>query len=85
MIHSNVCSPFDVESIHHKQYFVSFINDFSHYAHVYFITTKDEVLSHYKDLLPSKPTLAHKGHWRNQCHPTRLSTMMLLSDSMGQS
>jgi len=55
LIHTNVCGPFNVKSIHHKCYFVSFINNFSQFVWVYFITTKDEVFSRFKDFLAVSP------------------------------
>ncbi len=70
MIHSDVCGPFDVESIHHKRYFVSFIDDFSCHAHIYFIATKDEVFSKYKEFIAASPH--------------RLHTHILHSDNSGE-
>ncbi len=35
MIHSDVCGPFDMQSVNHKHYFVSFIDDHSWFTHVY--------------------------------------------------
>jgi hypothetical protein len=48
MIHSDVCSPFPVQSFQGKQYFVLFIDDYSCHATVYFICKKSEVPAMFK-------------------------------------
>ena len=35
LVHSDVCGPMNTESIGGKRYFVTFIDDFSHYCRVY--------------------------------------------------
>jgi transposase InsO family protein len=48
MIHSDVCSLFPVQSFQGKQYFVSFIDDYSRHATIYFIHKKSEVPAMFK-------------------------------------
>jgi len=42
-IYSNVCRPLDIEGYSQYQYFVTFIDGFSHYMRVKPIKNKDEV------------------------------------------
>ena len=48
LIHSDVCGSLQVESIGGSRYFVTFIDDYSRCAAVYFIKTKTEVLEKFK-------------------------------------
>ncbi len=57
MIHSNVCGLFNTQSINHKCYFVSFINNHSCFVHVYFMVAKDEVFAKFKEFIAASP------HW----------------------
>ena len=45
IIHSDVCGPMSVESHSRALYFVTFIDCYSRYNHVYFIHSKDQVFS----------------------------------------
>jgi hypothetical protein len=56
-IHSDVWGPAPVHTIHHKEYYASFTNDNSRYAHIYLMAHKDEVLEHY---------LANEAWWKMQ-------------------
>jgi GAG-pre-integrase domain len=47
-VHSDLWGPAPVESINHKQYYVSFTDDFSRYTQVYFLHTKDETFDSYR-------------------------------------
>jgi transposase InsO family protein len=67
---SDICGPFDVQSINHKLYFVSFIDDFSRYAHVYFLRSKDETFEKYKEFIAGSPH--------------RMRTRILRSDNGGE-
>lgn len=49
LIHSDVCGPMENVSLGGSRYFVSFIDDFSRYTHVYFIDKKSDVFSVFKD------------------------------------
>ena len=48
LVYSDVCDPIDVESLGGNKYFVTFIDDASRKAWVYFLKTKDQVLEHFK-------------------------------------
>ena len=48
-IYSDVCGPIGVESFGGSKYFVSFIDGFSRYAHVYTISNKSEVIKCFED------------------------------------
>ncbi|MHB1955506.1 MAG: DDE-type integrase/transposase/recombinase, partial [Sulfobacillus sp.] len=43
IVHSDVCGPMSVESFSHKRYYVSFIDDYTRHAIIYFIREKSEV------------------------------------------
>lgn len=48
LVHSDVCGPISPYTFNDSRYFVSFINDFTHYACIYLITNKSEVLNCFK-------------------------------------
>jgi hypothetical protein len=50
IIHSYVCGPIPSSSISGYVYYVSFIDDYSHKTWIYFLKTKDEVFSKFKEL-----------------------------------
>lgn len=49
LVHSDVCGPMQTESIGGSKYIVSFIDDFSRYAHVYFLHDKSSVFHVFKE------------------------------------
>jgi transposase InsO family protein len=49
LIHSDVCGPMPSSSISGYVYYVSFIDDYSHKTWVYFLKSKDEVFSKFKE------------------------------------
>jgi transposase InsO family protein len=49
LIHSNVCGPMPSSSINGYVYYVSFIDDYSRKTWVYFLKSKDEVFSKFKE------------------------------------
>jgi transposase InsO family protein len=44
LIHSNVCGPMNVRARHGASYFITFIDDFTRYDHVYLVSHKSEAL-----------------------------------------
>ena len=49
IIHSDVCGPMQVNSIGGSRYILSFIDDYSRYATIYFLKQKSEVLEKFKN------------------------------------
>ena len=49
LVHSDVCGPMHTESIGGRKYFVTFIDDYSRCAAVYFVRHKSEVLAKFKE------------------------------------
>ena len=49
VIHSDVCGPFECETFNGFRYFVFFIDDFTHFSHIYLIKYKSEVFSKFKE------------------------------------
>ena len=49
LVHTDVCGEMQTSSLGNKKYFVSFIDDFSRYAHVYFLRNKSDVFSAFQD------------------------------------
>jgi len=49
LIHSDVCAPMSVDSLGNSRYFVTFIDDFSRFCHVYLLKRKSEVLTKFKE------------------------------------
>ena len=48
LIHSDICGPMSVKARHGALYFITFIDDFTRYGHVYLISHKLEVLDCFK-------------------------------------
>ena len=44
LIHSDICGPMNVKARHGASYFITFIDDFSRFGHVYLISHKSEAL-----------------------------------------
>ena len=51
VVHSDVCGPMPVSSYGGSQYFVTLIDDYTRYTHVYFIKHKHEVLDKLKEFV----------------------------------
>ena len=49
IVHSDVCGPMKTQSIGGSRYFVTFIDNMSRYTAIYFMRSKDEVLSKFKE------------------------------------
>lgn len=48
LVHSDICGPIDPQSNGSKQYFITFIDDFSRKTWVYFLQAKSDALSVFK-------------------------------------
>jgi hypothetical protein len=59
LIHSDVCGPMPLSSISGYVYYVSFIDDYSRKTWIYFLKSKDEVFSKFKEF--KALILAHLG------------------------
>ena len=44
LIHSNICGSMNVKARHGANYFITFVDDFSHFGHVYLISHKSGAL-----------------------------------------
>ena len=44
LVYSDICGPINVRARHGATYFITFIDDFTHYSHVYLISHKSEAL-----------------------------------------
>ena len=49
LVHTDVCGPMQNQSIGGSRYFVSFIDDYSRFVHVYFIKNKSDVFSVFQE------------------------------------
>ena len=49
IIHSDVCGPMSSNSLSRYAYYVSFIDDFPRKTWIYFLKSKDEVFSKFKE------------------------------------
>ena len=45
IIHTDICGPFDVNSFNKEKYFITFIDDFSRYEHVYLLHEKSQSMN----------------------------------------
>jgi len=48
LIHSDICGPISVKARHGASYFITFIDDFTRFGHVYLISHKSEALDCFK-------------------------------------
>ena len=53
LVHSDVCGPMHVKSLGGLKYFLTFNDDFSRFASVYFLKTKSQVLETFKEFVAS--------------------------------
>jgi transposase InsO family protein len=60
LIHSNVCGQVPLSSISGYVYYVSFIDDYSRKTWVYFLKSKDEVLSKFKEFKALRENLSER-------------------------
>ena len=51
LIHSDVCGPMNVRARHRASYFITFIDDFTRYGHVYLVSHKSEVLDCFRQFM----------------------------------
>ena len=49
LIHSDICGPFQVDSIGGSRYFATFIDDYSHCVATYFLKHKSEALKKFQE------------------------------------
>ena len=49
LIHTDLCGPMNVDSTGSSEYMLTFKNDYSRYTTVYFIMSKSETLSEFKE------------------------------------
>ena len=57
LIYSDICGPMSVKARHGALYFITFIDDFTRYGHVYMLCHKSEVLDcfrHYINLVENQ-------------------------------
>jgi hypothetical protein len=61
LIHSDVCCPMPSSSMSGYVYYVSFIDDYSHKTWLYFLKSKDEVFSKFKEFKALIENLVRPG------------------------
>ena len=44
IIHSNICGPFNAPSFIKEKYFITFVDDFSHYTYIYLLHEKSQAV-----------------------------------------
>jgi len=44
-VHTDICGPFDVSSFGREIYFITFIDDYSHYGYVYLLHEKSQTVN----------------------------------------
>ena len=51
LIHSDICGPMNVKTRRGKSYFITFIDDFTRFGHIYLISHKHEVISCFQNYM----------------------------------
>ena len=51
IVHSDICGPMSVRTRHGVMYFITFIDDYSRFGHVYLISHKSETLDYFRSYL----------------------------------
>ena len=82
IIHSDLCGPMQVDSIGGSRYVLSFIDDFSRYATVYFLKQKSEVLEKFKNFVQMVEKSMGERKIKNLCIWNNVKAMR--SDSGGE-
>ena len=49
LIHMDICGPMHTSSHSGKKYFITFIDDYTHKAHVYFLSAKSKAFEKFKE------------------------------------
>ena len=57
IVHSDVCGPITPSTVDNKNYFVLFVNEFTHYCVTYLITYKSDVFSVFQDFVAKSTAL----------------------------
>lgn len=60
IIHSDVCGPFECDTLAGSKYYVTFIDDYSRYCHVYFMKKKNDVFNIFKEYKNEVETFHNK-------------------------
>lgn len=60
IIHSDVCGPFECDTLAGSKYYVTFTDDFSRYCHIYFIKRKSDVFNVFKEYKNEVETFHNK-------------------------
>ena len=48
LVHSDICGPLSTKTYNNKEYFITFIDDYSKFAYVYLISAKLEVFDYFR-------------------------------------
>ena len=48
LVHSDICRPLSTKTYNNKEYFITFINDYSKFAYVYLISAKSEAFDYFR-------------------------------------
>ena len=51
LIHSDICGPMNVRARHGGRYFITFIDDYTRYSHIYLISHKSDALACFKKFI----------------------------------
>lgn len=57
LVHTNICRPFAIVTLHGKCYFIIFLDDHTHFLDMQLLATRDQVLDAWKRVL---------AHWENK-------------------
>ena len=69
LIHSNICGPMNVRARLGAQYFITFIDDFTRFGHVYLISHRYEALDYFKSysaLVKNQLNIKIKSLWTDR-------------------
>lgn len=67
IVHSDVCGPMDPVTHNGFRYILTFLDDYSHFLHVYLLRTKSEVCSKFKEYFMFTKSLFNKSINRLRC------------------
>ena len=48
LVHSDICGPLSTKTYNNKEYFITFIDDYSKFAYVYLISAKSETFDYFR-------------------------------------
>lgn len=74
LIHTNICGPINTPTWNGKNYFITFIDDFTHFTVIYLLSNKNETFELFKKYIATVETQFGTKVFRLRCYKSRENT-----------